>query len=77
MLSGIEYEGTAQVSLLRELDERGKQLKGVLDRVNAKWGRETLFVASTGTERKWSMRQNYRSPRFTTVWGEIPGTIIS
>jgi len=77
MLSGIEYEGTAQLSLLREPDERGKQLMGVLDRVNAKWGRETLFVASTGTERKWSMRQNFRSPRFTTVWGEIPAVRIS
>ena len=35
-LSGIEYEGTAQLSLLREPDERGKQLMGVLDKVNAK-----------------------------------------
>jgi len=44
----------------------------VLDKVNSKWGRETMFMAATGTKRAWSMRQEYRSPRYTTVWGEIP-----
>ncbi len=73
MLSGIEAEGAAQYSLLREPDERGARLMEALDRVNAKWGRETLFPASVGTSRAWSMKQNFRSPRYTTVWGELAG----
>jgi len=72
LLSGIESEASAQYSLLPTMGERGKILMGTLDRVNAKWGRETLFVASGGTKRSWSMRQNFRSPRYTTVWGELP-----
>jgi DNA polymerase V len=76
MLSGIESEASAQLSLLPSPGERGKRLMDTLDRVNAKWGRETLFVASVGTERAWSMKQNYRSPRYTTVWGEIPAVKI-
>jgi len=72
MLSGIEAEATAQFSLLPSPGEKGKNLMAALDRINAKWGRETLFMAAVGTERAWSMRQNHRSPRYTTVWGEIP-----
>jgi DNA polymerase V len=76
MLSGIESEASAQLSLLPTPGERGKRLMNALDRVNAKWGGETLFVAAVGTERAWSMRQNFRSPRYTTVWGEIPAVRI-
>jgi DNA polymerase V len=72
MLSGIESERTAQLSLLPTPGERGKKLMDALDRVNAKWGRETLFVAAVGTKRTWSMKQNYRSPRYTTAWEELP-----
>ena len=72
MLSGIESERSAQLSLLPSTGERGTKLMDMLDRVNAKWGRETLFLAATGTKREWSMRQNYRSPRYTTVWEELP-----
>jgi DNA polymerase V len=76
MLSGIESEATAQLSLLREPDERGKRLMDVLDRVNAKWGSETLSLAASGIKRPWNMRQDYRSPRYTTVWEEIPDVKI-
>jgi DNA polymerase V len=77
MLSGIEAVGSSQLSLLPTPGPRGEQLMDVLDRVNAKWGRETLFVAAVGTERAWSMRQNFRSPRYTTVWEELPEVQIS
>lgn len=76
MLSGIESEGTAQLSLLPTTGERGERLMNVLDRVNAKWGRETMFMAATGTKRAWSMRQDHRSPRYTTVWNELPAVKI-
>ncbi|WP_243359052.1 Y-family DNA polymerase [Fundidesulfovibrio terrae] len=72
MLTGIEGEGTAQLPLLREPDPRPDRLMAVLDRVNAKWGRETVFPASWGVERPWRMRQAMRSPRYTTSWAELP-----
>lgn len=72
MLTGIETEGGIQLSLLREPDQRADRLMAVLDQVNAKWGRETLFAASSGVERPWRMRQEMRSPRYTTVWTELP-----
>jgi len=78
MLLGIEAEASAQLSLLRQMDglaerdARAGQLMAALDHVNAKWGRETLFLASCGVARPWGMRQARRSPRYTTVWSELP-----
>jgi DNA polymerase V len=72
MLSGIESAESSQLSLLRGHDERGGKLMEVLDRVNAKWGRETLFPAACGVERAWRMRMARRSPRYTTAWEELP-----
>jgi DNA polymerase V len=31
-----------------------------------------LRFAASGTNRAWKMKQEFRSPRYTTKWGEIP-----
>ncbi|EPR44312.1 UMUC domain protein DNA-repair protein [Desulfovibrio sp. X2] len=75
MLFGIEAETAVQGSLLApdpRDDARRDALMHALDAVNAKWGRETLRPAATGIERPWRMRQEHRTPRYTTVWDEIP-----
>jgi DNA polymerase V len=45
---------------------------GVLDRVNGKLGRGTIRMATKGFEHSWSTRFEYRSPRYTTRWEELP-----
>lgn len=81
MLSGIEPENGRQLSLLRlPPDHRPAErpLMSTLDRLNARWGRDTVYFASTGTkgqdgkERPWAMRRELRSPRYTTAWTELP-----
>ncbi|MFP5238901.1 MAG: DUF4113 domain-containing protein, partial [Acidobacteriota bacterium] len=72
MLCGIEPAQGAQLSLMHAPDERGGRLMAALDAVNARWGRDTLFPAACGVERTWKMRQGKRSPRYTTVWEELP-----
>ena len=50
-----------------------KALMDVLDRINGRFGRDTLRMASEGTgDQLWKMRQVKRSPRYTTRWSEIP-----
>ena len=48
----------------------------VVDRINARYGKSTVHVASTGhtqeDEAGWRMRQERRTPRYTTQQGEIP-----
>ncbi|MGE4545969.1 MAG: Y-family DNA polymerase [Pedobacter sp.] len=49
------------------------RLMSVLDQVNQKEGRGSLFLASTGIPKKntWSMQRNLMSPRYTTRWDEM------
>lgn len=54
--------------------DRG-QLMSVVDQLNARWGRATVRLASTGTagdRREWAMRQERRTPHYTTNWNEVP-----
>jgi len=43
-----------------------------LDRINRRWGRDTLASGSAGFSRPWKSRQAYRSPAYTTSWHELP-----
>lgn len=46
---------------------------GIFDKVNQKFGRNTLYLAAEGCNGKpWDARLQMRSPRYTTCWSELP-----
>ena len=47
-------------------------LMAAVDRVNAKFGRNTVFPAAVGVERGWRLRAAHHSPRYTTRLDELP-----
>lgn len=51
-------------------------LMEVMDRINGRWGKATVHVGSTGDAEKvvsnWRMKQERRTPRYTTVLAEVP-----
>lgn len=49
-------------------------LMNAFDAINQKYGKGSLFVASQGNQpnRSWYMRQQNRSPQYTTQWADIP-----
>ncbi|MDP5209193.1 Y-family DNA polymerase [Microbulbifer sp. 2205BS26-8] len=47
----------------------------VLDQVNQRFGRGTLFLGAEGVQKKWKMRQAYTSPAYTTRWGDLPEVV--
>ena len=49
---------------------RSDTLMNLRDNINGRPGRDSLFVA--GQHRPRAMRQRFRSPRYTTRWGEVP-----
>ena len=57
-------DGTARI--------RSAKLMQAMDAINTTWGRNTLRVGSMGTTRRWAMRSENRSPRYTTNWDEVP-----
>ena len=42
-----------------------------IDCINRQWGRDTIKVASMGINNTLKMRQNRKSPRYTTKWDEL------
>ncbi len=47
------------------------KLMCVVDLLNRLIGRDTLFFGAQGISREWKMRQERRSPRYTTQWSEL------
>lgn len=48
------------------------QLMKIIDSINKKEGRGTVFIAAQGVSKPWYMRQQYTSPQYTTKWPDIP-----
>jgi len=42
-----------------------------VDRINIKWGSNTIKYASSGLEQSWRMKRAKLSPRYTTNWDEM------
>jgi DNA polymerase V len=75
MLLDLVPEGVRQLTFWDlDADRRPRQaLMQALDKVNATFGRGTLVLAAAGLGKKpWHMRQERRSPRYTTRWSELP-----
>ncbi len=43
-----------------------------VDRINDKWGRDTLCYGCTGLRREWRSKRLMKSPAYTTEWKELP-----
>lgn len=56
-----------------DLSTEAKQIKvsTIVDDLNRRLGRDTITFGSMGTKKRWSMRQEKKSPRFTTSWDEL------
>lgn len=76
MLLDLQDEGVEQLELGLDTEpSTHSQLMSTMDRLNDRYGRGTLRLASAGTqaqERKWSMRQKLLTPAYTTRWEDLP-----
>lgn len=71
---GLEPKLARQQDLFKVIREPSSRdaLYEVVDRINQQHGRGTVFTLSTGIERKWSMKREMLTPRYTTDWNELP-----
>jgi DNA polymerase V len=58
--------------LLPRNEEKQENVMAALDKVNRKYGDNTLFYAATGIRREWKMLRQMKSPHYTTQWDELP-----
>jgi DNA polymerase V len=72
MLSGIVPDNSIQANLFQpEIKNNGRLLMDMIDNVNFSQRDDVLKFAASGTTRDWKMRQELRSPRYTTRWEEL------
>ena len=73
MLGDFFSQGIAQLNLFDENAPRpgSDELMAVLDRLNAKKGRGTLYFAGQGVQQQWQMKREMLSPRYTTRYADL------
>ena len=83
LFSGLEPAGKAQLGLFAGTaadQQRSQQLMTALDKLNARFGRQTVRLAAAGVGKQpdgqptppaWAGRAAYRSPLYTTAWHEL------
>ena len=72
MLSGLVHDESIQGNLfLSETKNCERKLMEMIDNINFSQRDDVLKFASAGTTRDWKMRQELRSPRYTTRWEEL------
>jgi len=52
--------------------KRSDELMTLIDGVNKKFGKSTVYLAAEGMQKKWKMKQEHKSPCYTTVWQDLP-----
>jgi DNA polymerase V len=72
MLSEISPVTHRQADLLEEDVPTSGKLMLALDTLNQRFGRGTVKVSTQGAYSDWQMRQERKSPDYTTSWDEIP-----
>lgn len=69
MLMNLVPNTFQQSSLLPSASN--SELMSVIDNINSRLGKNTLFFCAEGFNKKWSLKSEKRSPRYTTRWNEI------
>lgn len=72
MLSGIVPDQSIQGNLfMPQAKNCERKLMDMMDNINFSQRDDILKFAISGTKRNWKMRQELRSPRYTTRWAEL------
>lgn len=72
IVSNIIPSSQVQMNMFDTVDrKKHKALFKVVDRINESMGRDTIRLASQGQDRKWKLKQEKLSPKYTTDWGDL------
>lgn len=72
MLGEISPQGVYQSDWLEPLQATDTRLMNALDGLNQRFGRGTVKVSTQGAFKEWQMKQERKSPNYTTCWNEVP-----
>lgn len=74
MLTLLSDKQARQMSIFDHaaVTQRSTKLMNVLDMINRDYGHGTVRSGASGFTQRWAMRNENRSPRYTTRWDELP-----
>lgn len=72
VLSEITPVTQRQGDLLEPVTQTNEKLMLALDTLNQRFGRGTVKVSTQGAYKQWQMKQERKSPHYTTDWYSIP-----
>ena len=74
MLMDLVNAGGQQQDLYGDAanDLKSANLMATMDRINKKYTKGTIKLASEGTDKVWAMRRSFKSPNYTNDWHELP-----
>jgi DNA polymerase V len=72
MLGEIHPAGRYQMDWLEPTQATDTRLMDALDGLNKRFGRGTVKVSTQGAYKEWQMKQERKSPSYTTDWEEVP-----
>lgn len=72
IVSGLIPENQVQLNIFDKTNRtKLRDLYKIVDMINQTSGRDTIKLASQGKDRKWKLKQEKLSKRYTTRWDEI------
>jgi DNA polymerase V len=74
ILEGLVSEECYQRDLFSgkgEAAQKQRDVMALVDKINKNFGSRTLHTLAEGTKKPWAMKQENRSPRYTSCWEEI------
>jgi DNA polymerase V len=72
MLSEITPCTYLQMDMWEPKFQADNSLMRALDKINSRYGRGTLTVSTQGAYKGWQMKQERKSPDYTTDWNSVP-----
>ena len=72
MLGDITPVGQYQADWLEPAQATDTRLMHALDGLNQRFGRGTVKISTQGAHKGWQMRQERKSPSYTTDWDALP-----
>lgn len=78
MLSELVPEEGQQLDIFgfSRHDGKSQALMETMDKLNKKYNKQIIKLASVGTRKSWVMRRNLKSPNYTTDWKDLPTTTL-
>jgi len=70
-LSGLVPDASVQANLFEASKGQDRWLMEMLDNINFSMRDDMIKYAAAGVNKHWKMRQEFRSPRYTSRWDEL------